>query len=401
MQRRDFLAAVVLAALVLAAPSTAMLLRTATAQELEPDEQPPAPMQEPARGTLLARAVRELPVGTHRPEILVTDRGQFLVVVVEIEGPPGVGQVKHKAYHFDASWQPIGKPFPVTRVTSEYGEPADHRATIVDGELVVTYQSLVWKDDQAPRTVAGPMETAAREQWLLLARFSLDGTERLRRPIARSTNFAEDNFPDHCLWWTGHKLLVGTGSMGEPTQPSKLLKIREVDLEANVLTTRVLPLSESGVPNSLGNSIAVVGEQRLLFSATDPNRSAAIAVVELGPELEPEQQTLLLDPSLEQNFPTGILLSGDYTFVGHIGRARGGPQAMEQNPYSPYLKVLDAQHRIIAETRVGEQGFAHVHPTLAQLGDRLFLAWSKQVEKDGRRTPQVNVAEFAFQIRTE
>lgn len=61
-----------------------------------------------------------LPKGTHRPEILVTESGEIIVVVVQPEGAPGVGQIKHQAYRFDADWNQLGEPFVVTRNTAEY-----------------------------------------------------------------------------------------------------------------------------------------------------------------------------------------------------------------------------------------------------------------------------------------
>lgn len=55
-----------------------------------------------------------MPQGTHRPEVLVAEKSQIIVVVVEPSGPPGVGQVKHRAYRYDANWNRIGEPFAVT-----------------------------------------------------------------------------------------------------------------------------------------------------------------------------------------------------------------------------------------------------------------------------------------------
>ena len=104
----------------------------------------------------------QLPDGTHRPEILVTKSGEIIIVVVQPEGKPGVGQVKHKAYRYKTDWNQIGQPFVVTQNTSEYGEPADHRAAIINGELVVVYQTLNLKEGVHPKAPEAPLFTKTK-----------------------------------------------------------------------------------------------------------------------------------------------------------------------------------------------------------------------------------------------
>ena len=162
---------------------------------------------------------RALPEGTHRPEVLALADGGVLLVVVEPSGQQGIGQIKHKAYRFDADWNRIGEPFNVTRITEEFGEPADHRAAIVNGELVVIYQSLIF-NGAAPQN--GPAETAAREQSLMLSRFTLAGQELDRRPIvAHATDFLQDNFPDFCILWRNGRFLISKEVFGGDTEFSR------------------------------------------------------------------------------------------------------------------------------------------------------------------------------------
>jgi hypothetical protein len=137
-------------------------------------------------------ATHTLPPNTHRPEILALPDGGVMVVTVSPDGPMGIGRVKHKAYRLDADWNPVGDPFVVTAITAEFGEPADHRAALVNGELVVLYQSLIFRDNVP---MYGPAENAASEQSLLMARFSLDGKNWTAarwyrtKPISRRTIF--------------------------------------------------------------------------------------------------------------------------------------------------------------------------------------------------------------------
>jgi hypothetical protein len=202
-------------------------------------------------------ATHTLPEKTHRPEILIADSGDFILVVVEPSGQPSVGQVKHKAYRFDAEWNQIGSAFVVSRTTSEYGEPADHRAALINGELVVVYQTLNFAEGTRPQ--GGPMEQYATDQSLILARFSLNGEERFREPIvAHAPDKDEDNFPDHCLLWWNDRLLISTGG-------HRKLKIREVDLDANILATHTFRAGHDTIPGEIGNSLLALGQDLLVL----------------------------------------------------------------------------------------------------------------------------------------
>lgn len=328
----------------------------------------------------------ELLAGTHRPEILVTESGDIVVVVVQPEGRPGVGQVKHKAYQYDSNWKQIGKPFVVTRTTKEYGEPADHRAAIVHDELVVVYQTLNLKEGVRPG--GGPMEQYAEDQSLMLARFSLDGKELFRKPIvAYAADKSEDNFPDHCLLWLNDRLLVSTGA-------HRKLKIREVDLNANILATHTFETFATTIPSSIGNSLLHDGQRLLLFSSGNPHGSAQLTITQLTDTFGVSEMKEFYEEARRQTFPTGNLFFNNFVFVGYIARDRSGSADMERNPYSPYLKVLDKNFNIVADLKIGESGFAHVHPTLARHGNRLFVGWSKRITGEKMLHPQVFIEEF-------
>ena len=136
----------------------------------------------------------DMPLGTHRPEILATPEGELIVIVVDHDG-----DVRHKGYRYDSDLNLIGSPFPVTESTVTYGVPADHRAVIADDEIFVTYQTLI---DTDPQSCTSIPKHCAEYQSFMLARFDLDGNEILRTPIvANVTDFTEDNFPDHSILW--------------------------------------------------------------------------------------------------------------------------------------------------------------------------------------------------------
>ena len=343
-----------------------------------------------AASPLTHAATHILPAGTHRAEILPLPDGGVMVVVVQPDNTQGVGQVKHRAYRFDANWNQVAPPFAVTAITADYGEPADHRALLVAGELVVFYQSLVFSG--AP-PASGPAETAAVEQSLLMARFTLDGKELDRRPVVpHRSDFQDDNFPDFCVLWRGDRYLLGTGSLGPQ------LKIREVGADATVLATHLLTTSPDGIGGTIGNSLYDDGTRLYLLSGSDP-QSGTLRITELDPQFRPVRTLVYDDAAREQNFPVGNLKSGAQLLIGYISHPRGGSPDPQQNPYDAWLKILAPDFSTVDDFRVGSGGFLHVHTTAAQWGSRVLVGWSQAVSmRNGAQAPQVHIEEYG--VRT-
>jgi len=324
-------------------------------------------------------------VGTHRPEIHLTADGGVIVAVVQPGGSPGVGQIKHQAYLFDEELEQQGDPFTLTQIDATYGEPADHRAAVVGDELVVVYQSLNY-DENKPMGGGGPSEEYAIDQSLMLARFDLSGNELFRQPIvAQITDFNEDNFPDHCLLWHDDSLLVSTGTR------TQTLKIRVVDLEAQISATHEFSASESNIASTIGNSMFVRGDEAAMFSSSNPHGSALLSLSGFDADFNATQLASFADDDAERTFPTDSRMLGDYILVAFLERTRGGEQGFEDNPYGPRLMILDSDLAVVDEIEVGENGFAHVHPTMSILDDRVYVAWS---QRSGTQTPQVVVERY-------
>ena len=333
--------------------------------------------------TLSHISTMEMAAGTHRPEIRVRADGGLIVVVVE-PGPGAneIGRIKHQAYLFDTDLQQEGAPFPVAAIDATYGEPADHRAILVDDELVVVYQTLNYGEDK-PVGGGGPSEDFATDQSLMMARFDMDGNELMRAAIvAQVTDFTEDNFPDHCMLWTGDKLLVSTGTRAD------LLRIREVKLDGGILAMHTIPTSRDGIDTNIGNSMHMHGDQVRFVASLGPVGPGRITVNALDDTFAVSRLASVGNDSLERHFPTDSQLVGDYTLVSYIARELGGDRDMLLNPYGVRLAVLDSSLELVDDIAVGDGGFAHVHPTMAYLDDRLYLAWSKRSESGA---PQVQV----------
>lgn len=327
--------------------------------------------------------------GTHRPELLGDGEGGLVVTVVEPSGP-GTGQIKHRAYRFNADLEQQGESFVVTQTTDEYGEPADHRTAIVDGELVVVYQSLI-RDSSGGG--GGPAENNATEQSLLLARFSLDGEELFRGPIvAHQTDFDLDNFPDHCLLpLGGGKLLVSTGTAGVND-----IVFREVHIsDATFVIEERHGITGSGLSQSIGNSLLADGDGIFLLSYG--NEGIFRDELDADYSLLGEQDIWPSD-GLDVVFPTGNLMIGGTLVVGYIGRDPEGGWDLESNPYSPRLMLVDSTGEQFYDEYVStDDGQGHLHPTATVLGDTLYYGWSTRLTESTRVMPQVRLEMYRIE----
>lgn len=340
--------------------------------------------------TLKHISSKSLESGTHRPEILVADNGDIYLIVVEPEGRSATGQIKHQGYHYDKNWKQIGEAFPISYVTDEYGDPADHRAIIVEDKIVVVYQTNMWKDGAAPKGGQGPMEDYAIGQSLMMAQFSLEGDELSRVAIVDNAESGSgENFPDHAMAYSDGHLYITTGT-GE-----RKFNIREVSLSGKILSTHEYDANpQAMVATEVGNSLYFGADGLLrIISGNAPNSSDPIEVSTIDEDWEISQSFTLPGNGREETFPTGNYLYDKFTLISYISREIGG-SAMDfvGNPYSPYLKVIDAKGNVLADEKIGDNGELHVHPTLAVSGDKIYFAWSKHV--DGM--PQVQVEEYSL-----
>lgn len=339
----------------------------------------------------------QLPVGTHRPEILITnDQKKNVIVVVEPEGDPHqVGSAKHRVYQFDAqTFAPIVHSFPVTFVTATQGEPADHRAFLLnDNTVVVFYQSNVFGDVPPQSMISGPAERYAQSQSLLMTKYTLDGREIFRKVLVdRVTDFSADSFPDFCILWHDGSFLVSTGS-------SRLaIKIRKVDTEGKILqTTQIMtPLSDHFF--TIGNSLYFDGSHVHLVSAKmDP---LASTLVDFTLDDDFKIIKTFYHPVMAnwtQIFPTSSLMRDDLIYVVYDGLKEGDTMDGDplQTSYSPHVKILNQAGDVLLHSQIGTDGFAHVHPTMAFSGDHLFVAWSEAMRQNSdRKTPQVRVMKY-------
>jgi len=320
--------------------------------------------------------------GTHRPEILIDGKDVYLVVVEH------AGNVRHRAYRY--RYPNLDRPvisFDISSTTERYGLPADHRAVIVNGELIVVYQSNVMKGDASLHRRQGPAEDRAQSQSLLLARFTLGGKQILRRAIVdRATDFGRDNFPDFCILWRKGRLLVQTGSR------SRRVKVREVNREAKVLAVHELDAGQGTGRETIGNSFLVDGEKLFLVSAAGPRSGCGLTLTPLGEKFETGDSVEIGQTRrFDRHFPTSNLMVDGHVLLGHI---IGNRRILD---YAPRVLVLDSDRNVVGDFEVGQKGFAHVHPTMVKIGDRLLVAWSRRLERRGRgpmSSPQVVIQEY-------
>ena len=334
----------------------------------------------------------EFEVGTHRPEIHLTPSGEIMVLVVQPgEDPQSAGRWKHQGYRFSETMQQLADPFMISQVTDEFGEPADHRAIVVEDQLVVVYQSNVFGEDTGS-CVDGPAEDCVETQSLMLARFTLEGEELFRGPIVANVpaeEFSLDSFPDHCLWWDDGTLIVSTGSQGNGS-----ITFREVDIEdGSVRETYRVDTDPAGIPSAIGNSLIRTDTGLYLFSYIlgGTQGHSALVISQLGDDYQPTQVATFSADGEEWSFPTSVIQYGDYLMVGYLSRDANGSRDIETNPFQPRLLILDRAFNEVDNIQISnEDGFAHVHPTLVIEDNTLHYAWSKRTS----RGPQVQVEQY-------
>ena len=330
----------------------------------------------------------EMPKGTHRPELFATEDGDLLLAVVHPDGPSfTAGSIKHRAYRLNPALEIQGEGFTLTTFTEEYGDPADHRILLVNGEVIVVYQALVM-DPEAPGG-GGPAEDNALNQSLMMARLQLDGTEVFRGPIvANTTDFEEDNFPDHCMAWNGSSLIVSTGSEGSA-------KFRVVALDGTIESTAKTTLAADTIGSSIGNSLFWKDDELFITSGlTIPSSEPkGILFAKLSEDFSVEAVGKHA-PDEDPTFPTGTLVHKGVTFIAYSAHEAGSSPDIQVNPYEPRLAAFDASWNLLSDTKVStEAGAGHVHPTIAILEDTLYYAWSRK-DPDGGPAPQVLIERY-------
>ena len=366
---------------------------TEDSEVVDEDEEETEDDQKIARSTgpLKYQGTYIMEAGTHRPEVLVNDDDLYLLAV----HPDTDEGIQHRGYIFDAS-DPSAMDFDDYESFALTPEGSDHRAIIMDDEIVVVYQVNVMSEDMPEGPVSGPAEAYSESQKLMMARFSLDGEEIFRDEILSTTDFEEDNFPDMCmLAWSEDSFLVSTGASN--TNPKEtIFKIREVSLDTDIITEEKYEMTNDYIA-SIGNSMFPVNNGFLFFSSTQN-----ITVTEFDKELNiGDTVEIEQDNDLAYTFPTGVVEYGDYYIVGYSSHDAGDP-SIESNPLYPAIMILTKDLEIILDGQINElfsldadPGSGHVHPTLAIIDDRLFYTWSSQYEKDdGNNMPQVRIEEF-------
>ncbi len=248
-------------------------------------------------------------------------------------------------------------------------------------------------DPEAGFTGPGPAEDNALNQSLILARFNYDGTEIFRGPIAAHiTDFAEDNFPDHCMAWDGTALIVSTGS-------NNSAKFRVVDLNGIVQSTQKIAVGSGTISSNIGNSLFWKDGELHIASVMDtgPGMPQSLLFAMLTDGFSVEMEGNHAPKGEDPTFPTGTLVHDDVTLIGYSAHATGLSPDIEVNPYEPRLAAFDSDWNLLLDIKVStEAGMGHAHPTLTVIDDILYYAWSRK-DPDGGMAPQVLIETYALQ----
>ncbi len=351
----------------------------------------------PAQVTLTHNNTYHISVNTMRPEISVNNNEYYVAVVqASMNMPNPVGTKKHYVHHYDANWSKIDS-FPVTTIDTAYGEPVDHRMMIINGEIVLVYQSVIWKDTSLWIYNSNPLDQQnSINQSLMLARFSLSGTELFKGPIVLKDTNHSHTFSDLAIAWNGTDLLVSTGTY---PPPNPQITIRKINISnGSIVNTYSYNTSTSTIPSPFGNSILLLNNHIKVFGSTPPNGTNDLTVSDLDSNYVITAVNSCHDVTNEQTYPTGSIFYDNYYFIAHDERVRGGPVDVFLNPYFPYLRILDDQFNTINNISVGDTGMMHIHPVILINDGKLFYGWSKKNTNGSSSTPQVFVEEYLLTI---
>ncbi|MDD5570586.1 MAG: T9SS type A sorting domain-containing protein [Bacteroidales bacterium] len=348
-----------------------------------------------AQVTLTYNNTYKMPLNSFRPEICINDSSEFYIIYEKMQLLGPVGSAKHWVHHYDSSWNKIDS-FPVTFVTTQYGEPLDHRVMIINGEIVVVYQSAIWKDTSLWINNSNvPMDKNMINQSLMITRYSLNGTELFRGPIIANSTDTSVTFSDNSIQWNVTHLLVSTGTF----PPAPVVTIREVNiLDASILDTHNYNVNPTTIPSAFGNSMACKNNNIIVFGYTPSSTSADMTASNLDSNFNVLNVKTYHDTLNEQIYATGNLFYNNYYFVAHDERLRGGPSSLDDNPYSTYLKILDSQFNMINNIKVGDTGMYHAHPVVAVNNEKLYFGWIRKVNIGGHYASQVCIEEYLMTI---
>lgn len=328
-----------------------------------------------------------LPENTHRPELVATPDGKLILVVwLFSNGKLQPGKVNHRAYVYDPSMN-LEKTFDVAADSAEYGSPADHRITIANGELLVTYQSILMNEGVSPDRCQ-PSEACIKEQSLMLARFSQDGKELSRKPIVgHSTDFGADSFADHAILWKEGKLIVTTGNYdANNVVQGSSFKIREVDLDGKIISTKMYQVGAQ-VGSSLGNGLVYNGKQLLFLSANMDRNGNTLTFNEMGSDYSFGFQQKFADNSRNKFWPVGPYYADSRIYLGYLSMPKGSPPNAGMYPW---LQITDGAGNVLFDEQMGGKCYLHGHPVVTIIGDKLYYT----VSLDNGGKPQVRLDEY-------
>ncbi|MCG3176138.1 MAG: hypothetical protein MOGMAGMI_01078 [Candidatus Omnitrophica bacterium] len=167
-------------------------------------------------------------------------------------------------------------------------------------------------------------------------------------------------------WLDGMFLLCTAG-------PGDRLTLRKLTPEGVVLEERVLDGFFEGAFEA-GLALGLAPDRKIVYYSARDGESWVLKAAELDAHDNPQAVYQFENDDRQQKMPSGSLVHKDLYFVTYVSTPRWEePGAPERS--DAYLQVMDRRMEVWADFKVGERGQLPARPTLARVGDRIFVSW--------------------------
>lgn len=254
-----------------------------------------------------------------------------------------------------------------------FGAEPLFRTLCVGEELVVLYQSL------------GPEGEA-----LNLVRLDKEGRQ-VHRAVIRAFGPGADGLPSEslsgfCAAWTGREILVCTAG------PGNRLMLRSVTLQGAVIEERGLEGFFEGAFEA-GLALGFTADTKWVYYSARDGESWVLKAAELDRGYHPVAVYQFENDDRQQKMPSGLLEHEGLQFLSYLST----PRALETERTDAYLQVMDPSMEVWADFRVGENSQLPARPTLARVGDDIYVSWLEAAAEPGA-SARARVERYRFSL---
>lgn len=191
---------------------------------------------------------------------------------------------------------------------------------------------------------------------------------------------------DLCAVWTGREILLCLGG------PGNRLTLCSVTLEGAITWERVLEEFYEGIFAS-GLAFGFTADTKWVYYAARDGESWTLKAVELDRGYQPTAVYQFENDDRQQKMPSGLVAHKGLQFLTYLST----PRSPEAERVDAYLQVMDPQMEVWADFRVGEDSQPTAPPTLARVGEDIFVSWVEASTEPGA-LPQARIERYRLSL---